>query len=496
MGHTIVAENLGPITELEFSMSGPGVTVLKAPNGSGKSILLEGVQAAAKGAGRLPLRDFTKRGKIEAFGAAITIGGTCRHTGCFEVTHLEGRFDLASLVDPRIKDPEKADAARIKALVALTGVAASADLFRGHEAFEGFDQIVKTHSLQTDDLCEMARRIKSDYDAAARVFEDTMSREHGAADALRPRSELELTAESDQEVLAERFQQAQSMLTKLETEAVTADKQASKHTAAKARIEQIRSSGIEGKVADLREQLGRFDTQAGILRRNKDEAEELLRRLHAELAETLNNRRNCEERLKDAETQIETLEEQEEILRSLLVKRPSDKKIAMAKEVVAEAQRAVERGALIRQAKADEATAAIHRIRAKQAEEQSYKCRDAGRATDDVLSSSIKCSLLRVESDGTSARLVKATSRSKSTPYHNLSDGEKWSVAIEIGAGQVGEGGLLVISQVGWEGLDGKHRQHIHEEAKKRGVYILTAEATTDPGADSRIVPTAYAVGG
>ena len=78
---TISVENLGPIAAMEFAIESPGVTVLVAPNGSGKTILLEAVQAAARGEGKLPLRDRTKRGKVEAFGATITIGGTCRHTG-------------------------------------------------------------------------------------------------------------------------------------------------------------------------------------------------------------------------------------------------------------------------------------------------------------------------------------------------------------------------------------------------------------------------------
>jgi len=54
---TISAENLGPITALEFALQSPGVTVLVAPNGSGKSILLEAVQAAARGEGKLPLKE-------------------------------------------------------------------------------------------------------------------------------------------------------------------------------------------------------------------------------------------------------------------------------------------------------------------------------------------------------------------------------------------------------------------------------------------------------
>lgn len=78
-------------------------------------------------------------------------------------------------------------------------------------------------------------------------------------------------------------------------------------------------------------------------------------------------------------------------------------------------------------------------------------------------------------------------------PYHDLSDGEKWTLAIDIGADQVGEGGLLVISQIGWEGIDGKNRQIIHQRAVERGVYILTAEAASDPEAAREIVPTPFA---
>lgn len=87
MSKEILAENLGPIEHAQFTLKEPGVTVLTAPNGSGKSILLEAVQAAAVGSGKLPLRDRTKKGRVEAFGAVITIGGTCRHTGQFSHAH-------------------------------------------------------------------------------------------------------------------------------------------------------------------------------------------------------------------------------------------------------------------------------------------------------------------------------------------------------------------------------------------------------------------------
>lgn len=50
-----------------------------------------------------------------------------------------------------------------------------------------------------------------------------------------------------------------------------------------------------------------------------------------------------------------------------------------------------------------------------------------------------------------------------------------------------------MISQIGWEGIDGKNRQIIHQRAVERGVYILTAEAASDPEAAREIVPTPFA---
>ena len=133
--------------------------------------------------------------------------------------------------------------------------------------------------------------------------------------------------------------------------------------------------------------------------------------------------------------------------------------------------------------------AATHRQQAKEEQDRAARYRDAAKATDEVLSASIQCSQLRVESDGKSAVLVTDHPvRGNSVPYHELSDGERWAIAIDIGADQVGEGGLLVISQVGWEGIDGAHRVAIHEQALNRKVYILTAEAASDPDASADIL--------
>jgi ABC-type uncharacterized transport system ATPase subunit len=181
----ISVENLGPIAHFEFSGSKPGVTVFSGPNGVGKSIFQKAIQSAARGKGKVPLRDQTRHGRVDAFGATITIGQNCRHTGSFEVLSLDGRFNLADLVDPRIESPARADNARIKALVSLTGVEASVDLFRKHKAFaDTFGDVVKTTSMEVDDLVQMASKIKDDYDTAARAQEAIAERQLGQATIL------------------------------------------------------------------------------------------------------------------------------------------------------------------------------------------------------------------------------------------------------------------------------------------------------------------------
>lgn len=493
MNRTISAENLGPITALEFALQSPGVTVLVAPNGSGKSILLEAVQAAAKGEGKLPLRDRTRKGKVEAFGAVITIGGTCRHTGEFEVTNLEGRFDLAALVDPRIKTPAAADKARIKALVSLTGAEASVNLFRSHDAFDDFDTVVTSASIETDDLIDMATRIKADYDAAALVRERQAEREQGAATALIPKADLDLTEESDATVLQAAYNERRDELTRLEEQARNAklfreQAERSKAILAKLGADQLDTERkqVVHDMASAKEAIEGKTERINALRLQ-------IRGLEAEIDHCKSAIKSGDVRLQEIDKQSKLVDEAKAVLAKSAITPPEQSDIDDAKTEVELAQAAIEKGALIRQAKADASKVHEHRRNAKAASEKAARYRDAGKATDDVLSSCIKCPQLRVESDGKTARLVTDTARGKSIQYHDLSDGERWTIAIDIGADQVGKGGLLVISQIGWEGIDGAHRLAIHQHAVNRGVYILTAEAASDPNATNEIVPTPMA---
>lgn len=495
----IHAENLGPITDLTFKLESHGVTVLKAPNGSGKSILLESVQAAARGKGKLPLRDRTKRGKVEAFGAKVTIGGTCRHTGEFEVANLEGRFDLASLVDPGLKTVAAADAQRIKALISLTDVKADPGLFKAHEAFKDFDEVVVLDSLETDDLCEMARRVKADYDDKARAKEKEGDTFDGKAAGLDPSSEIDLTQEDNEEVLRLRYDDARDNKTRMDERVSSYLRTCDIRVNAEKELAELKQpeNSVEELEANRAHISAAYDSEEQEIVKLQVQIEDLRKQLESSYAEQ-EKRKSAVTLINSQINEAKTYESTKAALQRTIdstkgVENPSEEDLADAKRKLEEAARAMEAGALVRKAKEDQSRAAQNRTAAKIARSTAQRYRDAGRSTDEVLSAAIQCASLRVESDGASARLVTDTDRGKGIPYHDLSQGERWKIAIDLGADQVGEDGLLVIPQEAWESLDGHNRVLVHEHAKARKVYILTAEASEDPDAAKEIVPTMVA---
>ena len=115
-------KNIGPLETLTFPIpEAGGVVVFHGRNGSGKSTALRAIDTTVSGKGKVSVRDGTLKGEIDAFGVRVSLARSIRRTGEAEVVSLEGRFSVADLVDPGMKDPDAADAKRIKALVQLSG---------------------------------------------------------------------------------------------------------------------------------------------------------------------------------------------------------------------------------------------------------------------------------------------------------------------------------------------------------------------------------------
>lgn len=489
----VVAENLGPIKNLSFALEEYGLTVLVGANGSGKSTLLNALQASAKGTGKLPLRDRAAKGKLEAFGASITIAGTTRHKGKFEVTNLEGRFDLSELVDPLLKTPSAADAKRIKALVSLTGVKADADRFRDHKAFKDFDDIVDVDSLNGDDFVEMARMVKAAYDRKAKELEAESEREAGHAEGLKPQDGLDLSKSADSKTLSDIYDGWRDTTSRLHSEREQYDQNAKQVEEARENLERMRSASVGSSVEEIGIAIDSTNTRITDLNQLMSELEEELATFRNDKQEREHELEILTERRVNVEANRESIHQAEVIIDSLSSsKAPTDKEIQHAEEQLEAARLGVERGALIRKAIESVEQAKQHQKLSAEALKRSEELRKAGRLTDEVLSSAITCDSLRIESDGDATRLVvDHPHRGDSIPFHELSEGERWKIAIDLGADQVGEDGLLVIPQAAFEGLDAVNRQLVHDHAIERKVFVLTAEAARE-GDSSEITAKAF----
>lgn len=489
MNKAISVDNLGPIEHFEFSGSKPGITVFSGPNGIGKSIFQKAVETAAAGKGRVPLRDHAKSGKVDAFGATITIGQNCRHTGKFEVLSLNGRINLADLVDPRKETPSVCDGLRIKALVSMTGVEASVDRFRLHEAFaDTFDAVVNTESKETDDLVEMARRIQKNYYEAATTQEQLASRKTAMATALAPPTDLDMTEECDAEVLQATYNAARDEVTRLDQHLKTATATAEKVRLAK---ESLKAIGDDELTNERSFQNNVIATATKVINENNTTINELSKQIQ-DLRDVNKEQQlrsaDATERIATIDRQLALVETAKKTLQESVTEFPDEDDIADANEELEVALKAIETGTLIRDAKLKAKQAQEHRAAAKVASELALKYRDAGKTTDTILSDAINCKYLRVESDGKAARLYADTPERGKTLYHDLSDGQKYRIAIDIGADQVGEDGLLTVDQIGWEGIDADNRVAIDAHAKERGVHIWVLEASREVGARREIV--------
>src|SRR6185312_15163497 len=103
------------------------------------------------------------------------------------------------------------------------------------------------------------------------------------------------------------------------------------------------------------------------------------------------------------------------------------------------------------------------------------KLRDAAHGVDEVLSSLVAKvgSALRVEG----GRLYTETKRGKKTPFAELSEGERFKVAIDIGVDAFKavpeREPMLFIEDAGWVAIDPINQAAIHKHAQARGAVIL-----------------------
>lgn len=480
---TIEIENVGPITSLSIPVPKEGgVVVLQGPNGKGKTTALEAVAALSKG--RPPgLRDGTKKGRIEGLGVKINVGLSSRRSGELEVQSLEGRLDVSDLVDPGIASPEAADARRIKALIALSGVECRADMFAPlvEGGMKTLEELVPPSKLQSADILEVAAAVKRAIEAEARKVEGQSETEAGRAKGLYEQAgDLPEHPECDEAEARERYEAAVKTHSELIAKRQTFEKMCHVAAEAKSRLKEALDNepvdsidsltqrilrgedAIESADAKLKE----LELQIESERTRLSEATRTVAALRADLQRVEEHQRRC-------------IALQESIEIATAVPSVSSDEIETASVEKEYAADLIGRIAAIREGQKKRQAAATAKQQALMLAKKSETLRQAAAGTDEILTDLVSGLNvpLEVKVIEGRTRLVTNTSRGP-TYFGDLSAGERWRIGLDVAIEAVGPRGLLTIRQEAWEGLDPENRQAICEHVRARGVVLLTAEAT------------------
>lgn len=483
---SVLIENVGAIAKLSIPVpDGGGVVVLKGPNGIGKTTALDGVSALVNGGKPPSLRDGAKRGVIEGLGAKITVGLSSRRSGEIEVRSLEGRLDVSDIVDPGIASVEAADARRIRALVAVSGVTASsetfADLVPG-----GADEIeahVTEKVLGSGDALEIAGAVKRMLESKARQVETQAENTEGKAKTLAAQAG---NVDADQVVDPARLQSdfEDAVRRQQEIEAADAARRKALSTVAECEASLNASTEPPEDIDVLRARSKSLVTQFDERQKELIALEEQLGAAREKLQQTRNDIRLVDEQMSAAKRDRDHVAALRKMLDEAKAVPPVEpNQIEAARLCVDMAREAIERGALLRAAmeKSQQAAAAFADV--NQLRRQAEKLRESAAGTDGILSDLVaKLGVpLSVKVVDGRTRLVTETDRGL-IPFADLSAGERWRIALDIAIEAVGLRGLLVIRQEAWEGLDPENRGEIAEHCRNRGSVLLTAEADGGEG--------------
>lgn len=474
-------ENVGPIEHLSVPVpSAGGVVVLYGRNGSGKTTALSAVDSLISGRGRVSVRDGEVRGEVTGLGVTMKVARSTRRTGELEVVSLDGRLSVAELVDPGIESADAADAKRIKALVAIADVAPDASLF--HRLLPGgvadFETYVSQTARESEDLVTMAARIKRDLENVARTSEERAKAALAHAQAAREvMGDVDMAAEDDATKLQGLLEQAVRWEMQAKQRRDESSRKLSEADEARAALAAQGSApawtlgeadavveSAQRAIAAATEDVRKHEDALRDARSRLDSARSAHRVAEAE-RDTIRARGDLAQRLDAAVKAAEGLNVAE------------DREAAeRATERVGSARAALEQAAVVRRAKEQASKAEQHEREAREHEKRAASFRDAAKGCDDVLSSVVSryTKQLKVEA----GRLVTAHFQRGDTFFADLSDGERWKLALDIAIEAVGENGLLSIPQNAWQDLDPDNRDLIAEHVAGRGVVILTAEAT------------------
>lgn len=487
---TLTVKNIGPIHEqlVVIPEDRPGGVILfRGENGSGKSTLISAARAILGGQVRLYPREIQvedgiahAKGEVKLGGRTLTVDGRQTKKGELDesIGTIEGRFDLFDLIAPAYDEQETRDAARVKALLDITGAKGDVTLF--HDLVgskEAMDALLTVKEQGTSDLVALAKKVKGALERKARDAETVADTAATNANTAKAAADgVDITKPDDADALTTALTEATTNATKLKQQRNT-------YIAAKAQAEQARGklaeyektavsvTEIECRLAEASATAKEAVNLVGELRRKLADAEMAYEKAAARvtsLTQTMDAAQSAERAVEGWRKQIAEFEN---------LPHPDDATIVLAETRCQEAREALEDGCVIRRAKEKLKESEAHAAKAEAAKKEAAKYRELAAAVFMVLSKQIPEGPLYFD-DG---QLVIDTDDRKAEPFDRLSDGERGKIAAQYAIDAVGEGGFVCLPQACWDGLSPAGKKWLAEYSESHEVWTFTGEAASGP---------------
>lgn len=478
---TIEARDVGPISQFKFEAPDAGVVVLHGPMGTGKSILLDAIEAATTGRGKPPVADGAERAEVRVNDVLLRVGKSSRRTGELDFEVLTGRYTLADLINPPYKDRAAKDAHAIKTAVQLAGSGDERlfwDLVGGEQAFAALGI-----TTGAGDIVALAAAVERALQRQARDAEGRADVAQGKAQGHLAACEgIDTGGEHNATALASARDRAVSNLAGLTERAENARRKIGEAQDARRALEAAENDA--GPLSTVGQAQQALDT----LRGQANEQMAGIAQIERELAEARSGLAMTESAIASAEKVLTTARSHEQSLarfREVVaaaenVEPVSDQELADARAAVQATREAELHGAKIRDALANREKAEDWLAQERQCRSDAEVLREEAAGTDEVLSSLV--AKLGGSLFAERGRLMVKSERGNES-FWDLSDGERSEIAVTIFASHVGTGGMLALPQAFWEGLDWQGRKRIAEHCKRVGILAVTAESDKSAGA-------------
>lgn len=468
----IELENCGPIEYIRFNCPPDrgGVRILTGTSGSGKSTALRalcGLLGVSSEVNAITPLDGEESGEARGLGRTVKIGKRTRVSGELEVPTLSGKLDIAKLVDPGVADKKARTKIRIRTLVAASGSTMSAKDLLGEKYAKFLSHIDVDACKRADDAVQMADLMKRQIDTVAleKEKEAAVQRKLSEAKALEAGDIDELQSAPDWNKAALEHRQAMQAV---------ADIEAGLKSQADAQRINAESAA---EVLELSAKLTQFG-DAELLKKNIEQHESLIRGMERRLAEarlTLQQLKNDFDRAEEAKKSLAAAQARIKKVDTSYTQSDLDAavKVREAKYAVLESIQTIGR----RKAALEDSDK--YRLEGEKIETEAIELRAAAQEIHVRLQSAIPVGPIEIDKSG--ELVVAHAKRKKKVPYDELSDGERWSIAIQYVVQLVGPGGVVAIEQEAWQALSPELRLHVRALCEQYKVYIVSAEVSDGP---------------